>query len=199
LDFEFDAKDLVYVRIDRRRKLPVTTLLMALDSEETDKARAEKLAKGERLDPQDARGMSADEILTHFYGQVVYTRVDDGWRTAFDPERMRGLKLVRDLIDAKTNKAVAEAGAKMTPRLAKKLQDAGLKAQLVADEELIGHFIATDLIEDKTGLVLCEAGDEVTVSLRPLNSGEPGGMFVSTTTPEGIFLSMGGGREGGGN
>jgi DNA-directed RNA polymerase subunit beta len=165
LDFEFDAKDLVYVRIDRRRKLPVTTLLMALDSEETAKARAEKLAKGERLDPQDARGMSADEILTHFYDQVVYTRVDDGWRTAFDPERMRGLKLVRDLIDAKTNKAVAEAGAKMTPRLAKKLQDAGLKAQLVADEELIGHFIATDLIEDKTGLVLCEAGDEVTESL----------------------------------
>jgi DNA-directed RNA polymerase subunit beta len=165
LDFEFDAKDLVYVRIDRRRKLPVTTLLMALDSEATAKARAEKLAKGDQLDPQDARGMSADELLAHFYDQVVYTSVDAGWRTAFDPERMRGLKLVRDLVDAKTNKVVAEAGAKMTPRLAKKLQDAGLKAQLVTDEELVGHFIATDLIEDKTGLVLCEAGDEVTESL----------------------------------
>ncbi len=165
LDFEYDAKDLVYVRIDRRRKLPVTTLLMALDSDAAAKLRAEKMAAGERLDPQDAQGMSAEEILAHFYGQYSYTRVEGGWRTAFDPERLRGIKLTLDLIDAKTRKAVAEAGAKMTPRLAKRLQDAGLKHQFLEDAELIGQFVASDTIDEKTGLVLCEAGDEITEAL----------------------------------
>ena len=165
LDFEFDAKDLVYVRIDRRRKLPVTTLLMALDSAATAALRAEKAEAGEALDPQDAKGMSAEEILAEFYGQVVYTKADEGWKTPFDPERMRGIKLVRDLVDAKTRKVVAETGAKMTPRLAKKLQDGGLKVQYLEDEELAGQFVASDLIDEKTGVVLCEAGDEVTQGL----------------------------------
>jgi len=163
LDFEFDAKDLVYVRIDRRRKLPVTTLLMALDGDATAKTRAKKAEAGEKLDPHDAAGMSAEEILATFYGQITYKRVSGGWQTAFDPERMRGIKLMRDLVDAKTKKVVAEIGAKMTPRLAKKLQEAGLKNQFVEDEELIGQFIASDVIDSKTGVVLCDAGDELTV------------------------------------
>ncbi len=165
LDFEFDAKDLVYVRIDRRRKLPVSTLLMALDSDATAITRAEKIAAGKTLDPQDATGMSAEEILATFYGQVAYKRVSGGWQTAFDPERLRGIKLARVLVDAKTKKTVAEIGAKMTPRLAKKLQDAGLKNQFLEDEELIGHFVASDIIDNKTGVVICEAGDEITEEL----------------------------------
>ncbi len=162
LDFEFDAKDLVYVRIDRRRKLPVTTLLMALDSIATAKTRADKTEAGEKLDPHDATGMSAEEILATFYGQVTYKRVPGGWQTAFDPERLRGIKLIRALVDAKTKKVVAEVGAKLTPRLAKKLQEAGLKNQFLEDEELLGQFVASDLIDGKTGVVLCDAGDEIT-------------------------------------
>ncbi|HMB78274.1 MAG TPA: DNA-directed RNA polymerase subunit beta, partial [Kiloniellaceae bacterium] len=165
LDFEFDAKDQVYVRIDRRRKLPATTLLLALDSTETEKQRAKKAAAGEEMDPYDAQGMSAEEILAYFYGTVTYKRSGEGWSTPFDLEQMRGVKLTRDLIDAKTGKAVAEAGAKMTPRLAKKLTEAGLKDRFVSNEELLDHFVAIDYINPENGLVLCEAGDEVTEEL----------------------------------
>ncbi|MHA1600364.1 MAG: DNA-directed RNA polymerase subunit beta, partial [Alphaproteobacteria bacterium] len=165
LDFELDAKDNVYVRIDRRRKLPVTTLLMALDSAATEVLRAERLAKNKTLDPHEARGMSAEEILHFFYDTIVHTRSGDGWRTPFDPERMRGTKLTHDLVDAKTKKVVAEIGTKVTPRLIKKLQEAGLKIRYVANEELIGQFVASDLIDEKTGEVVCEAGDELTEEL----------------------------------
>jgi DNA-directed RNA polymerase subunit beta len=162
LDFEFDAKDLVYVRIDRRRKLPVTTLLLALDGAETAKLRAERAAESKELEPHEAQGMSAEEILDYFYDQVIYTRVKERWQTPFNPERLRGTKVTRDLVNAKTGKVAAEAGTKITPRMAKKLQAAGLKIQAVEDDELYGHFVATDLIDKKTGVVLCEAGDEIT-------------------------------------
>ena len=137
LDFEFDAKDLVYVRIDRRRKLPVTTLLYALD-------------------------MTTSEIFEHFYDTVTYTIDNKGWRAPFDPERARGTKLLRDLIDAKNGKKLADSGAKMTPRLIKKLVDAKITEQLVPAEAVEGRFVAGDLINEKTGEIYCEAGDEIT-------------------------------------
>ena len=67
LDFEFDAKDIIHVRIDRRRKLPVTTLLYAL-------------------------GLDGEQILHHFYTTVPYTQTKDGWRTPFEAQRFRGAK-----------------------------------------------------------------------------------------------------------
>ena len=161
LDFEFDAKDLIFVRIDRRRKLPVTTLLLALDSAGTEKLRAERAAEGKVLEPREAQGMSAEEVLDYFYDRVIYTRVEDGWRTPFDPARLRSAKLARDLVDAKTRKVVAEAGTKVSPRMAKKLRDAGVRMQFVENEELYDHFIATDVIDEKTGEVICEAGEEL--------------------------------------
>ena len=94
LDFEFDAKDVVHVRIDRRRKLPVTTMLLALDDEETAARRAEAAAKGETLDPYDAKGMTAEQILDLFYDKIVFTSSNKGWKTKFDPEQLRGVKLV---------------------------------------------------------------------------------------------------------
>ena len=165
LDFEFDAKDLVYVRIDRRRKLPATTLLMALDSADTEALRGKRDDEGAVLEPHEAIGMSPEEILELFYDKVPYRRLEDGWRTPFDGERLRGVKLVRDLVDADTGKVVAEAGAKVTPRLAKKLIEQGLKDQKVLDEELDGSYVASDYINPETGEVICEAGDELTEAL----------------------------------
>ena len=162
LDFEFDAKDLVYVRIDRRRKLPATTLLLALDGAETETLRAERAEQGLSLEPHEAVGMTAEEVLATFFGHVAYTRAGEDWRTVFDPERLRGIKLDRDLVDAKTGKVVAEAGAKMTPRLARKLRDGGLKDQLVPNEELFGRFAAVDFVNEENGQILAEAGDELT-------------------------------------
>ena len=132
LDFEFDAKDLIHVRIDRRRKIPVTTLLLALDNDATWKKRAAAIAKSQTLDPSEAQGLSPEEILAAFYGQVVYKREKDGWNTPFDAESMRGVKLTHDLVNGKTGKSVADAGTKMTPRLLARLKEQGLKEMRVS-------------------------------------------------------------------
>ena len=162
LDFEFDAKDLAYVRIDRRRKLPATTLLLALDSAATATERAARVAEGKTIDPGEAVGMSKEEILNFFYDSVTYTLTKNGWKTAFDANRLRGVKLRHDLVNASSGKVLAEAGTKITPRLSKKLVDGGLKEVRVQTEELHGRFVAEDLINGETGEVLAEAGDEIT-------------------------------------
>jgi DNA-directed RNA polymerase subunit beta len=137
LDIEFDAKDIVYARIDRRRKIPVTSLLYAL-------------------------GMDGEEILNTFYRQVHYKRAKDGWRVPFDANRLRGYKAVNDLVDADSGKVVVEAGKKITVRQARQLAERGLKALRMTDEELIGHYIAEDLVNSKTGEIYVEAGEEIT-------------------------------------
>ncbi len=101
LDIEFDAKDIVYARIDRRRKIPVTSLLYAL-------------------------GMDGDEILTTFYKTVTYTRDGEGWRLPFEPDRMKGMKSSVDLIDADSGEVVLEAGKKLTVRAARQLVEKGV-------------------------------------------------------------------------
>jgi DNA-directed RNA polymerase subunit beta len=159
LDFEFDAKDLVYVRIDRRRKLPATTLLLALWGKDSEK----KLAEGKELSEDERRfgGMLSEEILDYFYEKVTFTKTKKGWQTHFDPSRMKGVKLARDLVDAKTGKVMAEAGTKMSPRLARKLQEQGLKEQLVTVEDLAGRYVASDIINESTGEIYVEAGNEL--------------------------------------
>jgi DNA-directed RNA polymerase subunit beta len=164
LDFEFDAKDHVYVRIDRRRKLPVTTLLYALDSTETENYRAERKASGGDIDRSQINGMTREEILSAFYGTISYHRAGTSWTTAFDVDRMKGVKLTHDLVDADTGAVVAETGAKITPRVIKKLQEGGLKNQLVSPEQLAGGYLATDVIDESNGVVLYEAGDEISVA-----------------------------------
>src|SRR5471030_2397714 len=162
LDFEFDAKDHLYVRIDRRRKLPATTLLLALDGAATEKLRVERAADGKTLQPFEAQGMSKEEILGYFYETTSFRRGKKGWMATFDANRYKSAKLANDLVDAKTGKVKVEAGTKLTPRLARKLVDDGLKEILVPAEELIGHFIASDIINAETGEVHIEAGDELT-------------------------------------
>ena len=165
LDFEFDAKDIAYVRIDRRRKLPATTLLLALLSDASEDYLKECHDNGD--DPRRDRvvGMTAEEILGTFYETTTYTRAGNGWRSAFDPERMKGSKLIRDLIDADTGEVVAKMGDKITPRSSRKLIEAGLKGVFVSDEELVGHYVGVDIVDETTGLVRCDAGAELTQEL----------------------------------
>ncbi|MEC7029287.1 MAG: DNA-directed RNA polymerase subunit beta, partial [Pseudomonadota bacterium] len=114
------------------------------------------------VDPLMIQGMSNEEILSTFYGQIVYSKDKKGWKTPFDGDRLRGVKLAADLVDAKTGKAVLEAGEKVTPRKAKKLVEDGLKDVLVSDEQLVGQYLAIDIFDEKTGQVLFEAGHELT-------------------------------------
>jgi DNA-directed RNA polymerase subunit beta len=165
LDFEFDAKDHVYVRIDRRRKLPATTLLLALDSEPTATLREQRTAENKSLTPQEAQGMSKEEILAAFYSSVHFTHGKRGWQAPYDPARFRNVKLTHDLVDAKSGKPVVEAGEKITPRQARKLAEDGLEEILVSRDELLGRFLAIDIINEETGEVYAEAGDEITPAL----------------------------------
>ncbi|MEL6365262.1 MAG: DNA-directed RNA polymerase subunit beta [Pseudomonadota bacterium] len=138
LDFEFDAKDIVNVRIDRRRKLPATTLLYAL-------------------------GLDQEDILEQFYGRIAFEKAEGGWSAPFDADKMRGAKLERDLVDAATGETVLEAGEKVTARTARKLSEGGLERYLVDDEAMAGRYFATDLVNVETGELYAEAGDEVSV------------------------------------
>src|ERR1700741_3273927 len=145
LDIEFDAKDIVHARIDRRRKIPVSSLLFAL-------------------------GMTGEEILNTFYKQVMYKRAKEGWRVPFDANRLRGYKAINDLVDADSGKVVLEAGKKLTVRQARQLAEKGLKALRLSDEELVGQYIAEDLVNPKTGEIYAEAGEEITEkTLKTLN------------------------------
>ncbi|MBN8871814.1 MAG: DNA-directed RNA polymerase subunit beta [Rhodospirillales bacterium] len=160
LDFEFDSKDLVYVRIDRKRKLPVTTLLYALESAATEALRAAREAKGETLEPGEIRGMDQEEILSTFYNQVVFEKTPKGWARPFDPEAFRGVKLLEPLIDAATGAVVAEAEAKLTARQARKIAET-TREVLVGRADLLGRFMAEDLVNEETGEIFAEAGEEL--------------------------------------
>lgn len=162
LDFEFDPKDLIHVRVDRRRKIPITAFLMAFDSAETEKLRQEYKERGEDFPSSKISGMSKEEILNYFYKVSVFTLTESGWKTNFDSEKWRGLKLSYPLIDAQTGVVVAEAGTKITPRLSKKLAAEGLKQVLVSEEELIGMSVSQELINEETGFIYIEAGDVIT-------------------------------------
>ena len=165
LDFEFDAKDILNVRIDRKRKLPATTLMMALPDEES-LSYADKCAEaGETVDPAKIEGMSRDEILAHFYRSVSYKRDGEGWSYAFDTDSLKGSKLVRDLVDSKSKKVLATTGTKMTPRSLRKLAESGVEAIHVPDSDLLGRYVAADIVNMSTGEVFAEAGDELTEDL----------------------------------
>jgi DNA-directed RNA polymerase subunit beta len=107
--------------------------------------------------------MSAEEILAQFYGTVVYKKGKQGWQTAFDAERMRGIKLVSDLLDAKTGKVLAEKDTKVSPRLAKKLKEEGVKDVLATVDDIKSRYVAVDIINEATGEIYVEAGDELTL------------------------------------
>ncbi len=136
LDIEFDAKDIVYARIDRRRKIPVTSLLKAL-------------------------GMDAEEILATYYDTLTYEKTKTGWRLPYNWEKTKNSKPTHDLIDAKTGDVVHEGGKKLSARQAKKLAENGVTHLAAVNEDLYGTFVAEDLINLKTGEVYVEAGDEL--------------------------------------
>ena len=136
LDIEFDAKDIVYARIDRRRKIPASSLLMAL-------------------------GMDGEEILSTFYNKVEFSKDKIGWRAPFSVERVRGQGMLTDLVDADSGEVLVEAGKKVTARQARQLAEKGVKAIRISEEDLYGNYLAEDIVNFATGEVYLEAGDEL--------------------------------------
>ncbi len=136
LDFEFDAKDVLNVRIDRKRKLPATTLLMAL-------------------------GYDSEQILDTFYSRSVYRLDKKGWITGFNPAAWKGQKPEFDLVDAKSGKVVAPAGRKMTALAVKRIAEGGTDELLVPSTALENKFLARDIVNRQTGEIYGEAADQV--------------------------------------
>jgi DNA-directed RNA polymerase subunit beta len=137
LDFEFDAKDILHVRIDRKRKLPATVLLQAL-------------------------GYSAAKIMDTFYNKVTYKLDKAGWVTGFSADRWKGARPEFELIDKKTGKVVFPAGKKITPVKAKKAEADGLQDILVPSSFLENKYIGEDVVNAATGEIYAEAGDQLT-------------------------------------
>ena len=142
LDFEFDAKDILYVRIDRRRKLPATVLLRAL-------------------------GYSTEELLHEFYstesvfvgngGEVIYKRPQD-WKL------MLTQKATLDITTPDGNEVILKKGRKFTQSTLRKLQQLGIDRIPVLLEDVLGAVVANDVVDLRTGEVLVECNDEVTES-----------------------------------
>ena len=152
LDFEFDAKDLVFVRIDRKRKIPVSTLLLAL-------------------------GLNQEEICETYFQKVNYRLNEDNkWSTPFYPARYKGVKPLFDLVDADTGEVIAEAGKKITPRFVKEIEEAkAVKEILVPFETIIGRYASSDIIDEKTGEIWLEAGEEITCDIDQKSGSVTGG------------------------
>ncbi len=147
LDFEFDHKDLLYVRIDRRRKMPATVLLKAL-------------------------GFSTEELLDFFYKtEKVFLSPGGAWHRELDPALVQGQRVPEDLKDPETGKVVVKAGKKFTKGSIKRLQSMGLNSIPVPVEELIAKVFARDIVDLDTGEVIAECNELVTEeSLEELQS-----------------------------
>ena len=136
LDFEFDPKDSVFVRIDRRRKLPATVLLRALE-------------------------LSNEEILDLFFERDIYTKKGSEFELALEPQRLRGQSVPIDIIAA-DGKLIVEAEQQITARHIRQMEKAEIKTLLVPANYLIGRVIANDMIDTDSGEVIISANDEIT-------------------------------------
>ena len=139
LDFEFDPKDAVFVRIDRRRKLPASVLMRAL-------------------------GYDTEEILGMFFDTNTFHVKKDGYSLDLIPDRLRGDIASFDLKDKK-GKTIVEAGRRITARHVRLLEEAGIKRLDVPSEYLIGRTLAKSIIDENSGEVLAECNAEVTAEI----------------------------------
>lgn len=134
LDFEFDPKDALFTRIDRRRKLPVTVLLRAL-------------------------GYNNEEMLREFFEINTFHIMPEGVQWELVSERLRGETLDFDLADG--DKIIVEAGKRITARHVKQLEASGIAALAVPDSYLVGRILSHDVVDAKTGELLATANDEI--------------------------------------
>jgi len=135
LDFEFDPKDILYVRIDRRRKFPVTLLLKAL-------------------------GYKPEEILNYFYQTEVVRFGDAGVTRDLNPELLLGHRVKDDIIDPQSNSVLVKKNKKITRAVVKRMTELGLREIPAHIEEFFGHYLAHDVIDPATGEVIVGLNEE---------------------------------------
>ncbi|AUN93992.1 DNA-directed RNA polymerase subunit beta [Pseudazoarcus pumilus] len=139
LDFEFDPKDCLFFRVDRRRKMPVSILLRSI-------------------------GMSTEEILASFHDFDEFRLESEGVSFTLVPERLRGEVARFDIVDADGNVMVARE-KRITARHIREIEKAGVKTMSVPDDFLVGRVVATSLVDPETGEIIAKANDEITEEL----------------------------------
>jgi DNA-directed RNA polymerase subunit beta len=135
LDFDYDHKDILYVRIDRRRKMPATILFKAM-------------------------GLTKQDILDYFYERETYRLDGERVFLQFDPKSYRKDNAFADIVDAK-GEVIAKAGKPITKRHWRLMGEAGIKEFEIDPNLLFGLFLATDIVDTETGEVIGEAGEEI--------------------------------------
>src|ERR671939_376680 len=151
IDFEFDHKDILYVRIDRRRKLPATVLLRALGA----------VPDTAKKDPVDFRG-TAEEILKYYYEtETIRIEGKGKYEKDVNPELLKGQRATRDIKDPKSGEVIVKKNRKYTESAIKKLVAAKLKSLPVEPEEVYTKISAEDVVDENTGEVLLEVNEQV--------------------------------------
>jgi DNA-directed RNA polymerase subunit beta len=154
IDFEFDAKDVLHVRIDRRRKMPATVLLRALYKNPPDPF---------RKDPnQDRDGYTAEDILSLFYRFEEIELTEDGARKGLIPDLHVDGVLSADVLDPEDGTVMVKAGKKLAKAKLRKLVKAGIEFIRISDDELHQKYVAEDLFDEETGEVLVECNEQLT-------------------------------------
>jgi DNA-directed RNA polymerase subunit beta len=152
IDFEFDHKDILYVRIDRRRKLPATVLLRALGA----------VPDTAKKNPIDFKG-TPEEMLNYFYATETITIREKGkYEKSVELELLPGQRATRDIKNPKTGEVIVKKNRKFTRGAIKKLEQAKIKTLPIDPEELVTKISARDVVDEKTGEVLLECNEEVT-------------------------------------
>src|SRR5436190_14242076 len=152
IDFEFDHKDILYVRIDRRRKLPATVLIRALGA----------VPDTAKKNPLEFKG-TPEEILNYFYATETISIGEKGkYEKSVELELLPGQRATRDIKHPKTGEIIVKKNRKFTRAAIKKLEQAKIKSLPLDAEELITKISARDVVDEGTGEVLLECNEEVT-------------------------------------
>ncbi|MBF0527648.1 MAG: DNA-directed RNA polymerase subunit beta, partial [Deltaproteobacteria bacterium] len=173
IDLEFDAKDILYVRIDRRRKFPVTLLLKAL-------------------------GYSSEELLNIFYEtDTFYIDADGGITRKFNSVFFQGDKAKEDILDPRTGDVIVKRDKKITRRAIRQIEAAGITVITEYEDSLINRALAHDIVDPETGEVLFSCNDTVTLEMlatlktagiKELNLLFIDGVTVSSSLRDTLFL-----------
>ncbi|HEY4885304.1 MAG TPA: DNA-directed RNA polymerase subunit beta [Myxococcales bacterium] len=152
IDFEFDHKDILYVRIDRRRKLPATVLLRALGA----------VPDTAKKSPLEFKG-TPEEILNYFYAtETIYIAEKGKYEKSVELELLPGQRATRDIKHPKTGEVIVKKNRKFTRAAIKKLEQAKIRTLPLDVDELVTKISAHDVVDEATGEVLLEVNEEVT-------------------------------------
>ena len=161
LDFEHDAKNNIHARIDRKRKFPVTTLFKCLLSGLSEKYIADSEENKIEPDPKKILGMTGEEILSIFYDTQSFKKNNYGWQFKEDLKFYKGKILNYDFLDPKNGKVLIAKGTKVNQKIINDLKKKNINYLSIANESLIGLYLASDIINEKNGKIFFEAGFEI--------------------------------------